>query len=157
MEAVRPSVRPEPRGEAFGPALAFMRAVWELEHRLVCASRWMRSRLGVTGPQSQVIRLVESRPGITAGELAVLLHLHPSTLTGVLERLVRARLVERWRDSGDGRRALFRLTRRGKAVAARRSGTAEAAVDRALSRLDPRDVRAAQRVLTAVARELPAG
>ena len=47
----------------------------------------MEQRSGVTGPQRLVLRVVGLFPGISAGALARLLHVHPSTLTGVLHRL----------------------------------------------------------------------
>jgi DNA-binding MarR family transcriptional regulator len=44
----------------------------------------MIGEVGVTGPQRLVLRVVGLFPGMSAGELATVLRVHPSTLTGVL-------------------------------------------------------------------------
>jgi MarR family transcriptional regulator, organic hydroperoxide resistance regulator len=137
-----------------GPVLEFMRALWALDHALQSASKRMESRLRVTAPQRLVVRIVGRYPGISAGELSDVLHLHPSTLTGILRRLAVHGLVERQADPGDARRALLTLTARGRAVDALRSGTVEAAVRRALGRVRPAAVQHAREVAEAVAFEL---
>ena len=53
--------------------LAFMNVVWRLDHALRSTSKQMKTRLGVTGPQRLVIRMIGKHPGIDAGELAELL------------------------------------------------------------------------------------
>jgi DNA-binding MarR family transcriptional regulator len=135
-----------------GPVLDFMRALWALDHSLQSASKRMEATLGVTAPQRLVVRIVGRFPGISAGHISDILHLHPSTLTGVLQRLEERALVVRRPDPADARRALFELTVRGREVDELRSGTVEAAVRRALRRLSPataRAVREASEVLSA--------
>ena len=66
-----------------------MRLLWAVDHGLQRRSKRMAATLGVTGPQRLVIRIVGRFPGISAGRLASILHLHPSTLTGILRRLER--------------------------------------------------------------------
>ncbi|HVW27381.1 MAG TPA: MarR family transcriptional regulator [Polyangiaceae bacterium] len=114
----------------------------------------MKREVGVTGPQRLVLRLVGRTPGISAGGLAEALHVHPSTLTGVLERLARRRLLVRKQDPSDARRAVLELTERGKSFDRVRAGTVEAAVLRVLSSVDERDVAVAQRLLAALVAEL---
>jgi len=143
--------RSAPVDASLGPVLDFMRTLWALDHGLLKASKDMRRRIGVTGPQRMVIRIVGRYPGISAGELAAVLHLHPSSLTGVLKRLVRRGLLERVTDARDARRALFTLTGKGKALDGPRAGTVEARVRGALGRLDARDIHTAETVLRAVA------
>ena len=92
-------------------ALEFMRSLWALDHALHRTSKRMARRLGVTGPQRLVIRLVGQHPAITAGELARVMHTHPSTLTGILGRLQRAGLILRRIDSDDRRQARLALSR----------------------------------------------
>jgi DNA-binding MarR family transcriptional regulator len=114
----------------------------------------MRTSVGVTGPQRLVVRLIGRFRSISPGDLANVLHVHPSSLTGVLKRLEAARLISRTRDSADGRRAVLTLTRRGRALNDRRSGTVESAVHRTLSALPATQKRAARAALAALAREL---
>lgn len=138
------------------PALDFLRALWALDHAFQSASKRMETTLGVTSPQRLVVRIVGQRPRLSAGEVAEILHLHPSTLTGILKRLQRRGLVERRADPRDGRRALLVLTARGRAVDALRSGTVEAAVRRVLRTEPARAIRSARDVVLTLARELDA-
>lgn len=134
-----------------GPVLSFMRSLWGVNHALESTSRRMKGQIGVTGPERMVIRLVGRYPGISAGELARILQVHPSTLTGLLKRLARRGLLVRRADASDARRALFILTSKGEEVDRLRRGTVEAAVTSALESLSDRDVRAAASVLDALA------
>jgi DNA-binding MarR family transcriptional regulator len=120
-----------------GEVLDFMRLVWRLDHALQKTSKRMRSRVGVTGPQRLAIRLIARFPGIPPGQLAELLHLHPSTLTGVLRRLERQGLIKRRPDPRDGRRAFLGITHKGLRVDAAAAGTVEAAVERVIA-LNPK-------------------
>ncbi len=137
-----------------GDVLGFMRLLWAIAHGLESGSKQMQVSIGVTGPQRLVVRLIGRYPQISPGELAHILQLHPSSLTGVLKRLERANLIERRTDSDDGRRAVLRLTTKGKRLDAKRAGTVEAAVSTALSALPKRTIHAAETALKQVAVEL---
>jgi MarR family transcriptional regulator, organic hydroperoxide resistance regulator len=143
-----------PHMRDLGPVLDFMRALWALDHSLQSASKRMEARLGVTAPQRLVIRIVGRFPGISAGEVSEILHLHPSTLTGVLKRLEERGLVGRRADPADARRALLELTPRGREVDELRSGTVESAVRRALRRMPPASVRTVREATELLAAEL---
>jgi DNA-binding MarR family transcriptional regulator len=137
-----------------GLTLQFMQQLWGLTHELQVASKRMARTLGVTGPQRLVVRLVGQSPGINARELALTLGIHPSTLTGVLARLERQRLVTRSIDPSDRRRARFRLTAAGTRIDAERRGTVEAAVRRALGRADPTVVAKSRQMIQLIVEEL---
>lgn len=139
---------------SLGEVLDFMRALWALDHELQSASKRMEATVGVTGPQRIVVRIVGRYPGISAGEVSQILHLHPSTLTGILKRLGERDLVERRADPRDARRALLQLTPRGRALDVLRNGTVEAVVRKALTRLPARSMGAARSVFEAIAAEL---
>ena len=141
-----------------GPVLDFMRALWALDHALQSASKRMETRLGVTAPQRLVVRIVGRFPGISAGEVAEILHVHPSTLTGVLKRLEARGIVSRRADPRDARRALLALTARGRELDRLRSGTVEAVVRRVLQRLPSGSVRSARALAEALtaALDMPA-
>src|ERR1700753_158389 len=133
VRAARARPRPQPVGEA----LQFMQRLWDLVHALAVRSKRMGRTLGVTGPQRLVVRVVGQSPDVTAREIADLLGLHPSTLTGVLARLENQRMIQRKVDRTDRRRVRCRLTALGRRIDQERKGTVEAAVRRALSRADP--------------------
>jgi DNA-binding MarR family transcriptional regulator len=131
-----------------------MRWLWAVDHGLQSLSKRMRTTVGVTGPQRLVVRMLGQSPGLSAGELATVLHLHRSTLTGVLRRLERLGIVARATSSGDRRRAVLRLTTAGRALDRERTGTVESAVRAALQRVSPDAVVATVEVLSKVAAEL---
>jgi DNA-binding MarR family transcriptional regulator len=134
--------------------LQFMQLLWAVVHGLERTSKRMSGDIGVTGPQRLVLRVVGLYPGMSAGDLASVLHVHPSTLTGVLQRLVAQRLLARAHDPHDRRRAVLRLTRRGARANARRQGTVEQAIAEALDGVGRRDRLSTRRVLERLALHL---
>ncbi|MBK6406487.1 MAG: winged helix-turn-helix transcriptional regulator [Holophagales bacterium] len=145
-----------PEEASLGKALDFMKLLWRLDHALQTASRRMAAALGVTGPQRLAVRVVGKFPGISPGEVASVLRLHPSTVTLIVRGLERGGLVGREEDPGDRRRTRLRLTGAGREVAVSASGTVEEATRRTLGRVAPADIEAAARVLSALAAELEA-
>src|ERR671914_825909 len=81
--------------------LQFMQLLWAVVHGLERTSKRMTHDIGVTGPQRLVLRVAGLFPGLSAGDLATILHVHPSTLTGVLQRLVDQGLLVRLDDPRD--------------------------------------------------------
>jgi MarR family transcriptional regulator, organic hydroperoxide resistance regulator len=146
---------PAPRNlpESLGPALDFLRLWWRVDHHLSETSKRMQRTLGVTGPQRLVIRVVATVPDITPGHIARLLHLHPSTVTKIVRRLVERGLLSRAPDPADGRIARFRLTPAGQTMNDLNVGTVEAAVACALASLSGDDIEGARAVLAALAAE----
>jgi DNA-binding MarR family transcriptional regulator len=134
--------------------LQFMQLLWAVVHGLERTSKRMTGEIGVTGPQRLVLRVVGLFPGISAGDLAAELRVHPSTLTGVIQRLVGQRLLARTDDPTDRRRAVLRLTARGARVNSVRHGTVESAITDALAGVNDRDRAATRRVLDRLAAHL---
>ena len=91
------------------PVLDFMRLLWSIEHGLQRMSKKMEGELGITGPQRLVLRVVGQFPNLSASELADIVRLHPSTITGILQRLVARGFLQRQADPSDTRRARLRL------------------------------------------------
>jgi DNA-binding MarR family transcriptional regulator len=139
---------------ALGPALDFLRVIWAVDHSLQTTSRRMERTIGVTGPQRFVLRIVGRFPGITAGHLARLLHLHPGTLTGIVDRLEREGLLRRRVDPRDRRRTLLGLTAKGRGLDVATEGVVEAAIQRVLDETPAAKVRAAREVLEAIVQAL---
>jgi len=133
------------------PVLDFMRLLWSIEHGLERMSKRMEARFGITGPQRLVLRVVGQFPGISAKELAEIVRLHPSTITGILQRLTARGLLERRPDPADTRRARLRLKPKAVSRIRSSSGTVEKAVTEALKRAGASNVRAARKVLTEIA------
>jgi DNA-binding MarR family transcriptional regulator len=133
-----------------------MRLIWALDQALQRTSKQMHRTIGVTGPQRLVLRIVGRFPGSSAGHLARQLHVHPSTLTGVLARLEDRRLITRTPDRRDARRSLLQLTSAGARFDVSTERTVEAAVASALGRLRPSQIEATRIVLQAVTDSLMA-
>ena len=146
----------DPEVKPLGETLSFMRLLWAVTHGLESASKRMHAELGVTGPQRLVLRIVGHHGRISAGALAEVLHIHPSSLTGMLQRLEQAELIRRESDPFDRRRALIELTRRGMRLNDERRGTVEASVASALSKMPKDKLAGAKAVLKALASSLEA-
>ena len=131
-----------------------MQLLWAVAHGLESASQRMRTTVGVTSPQRLVLRLIDHYGRSAPSDLAAVLHLDPSSLTGLLRRLEHAGLVRRIRDPEDGRRAILTLTARGQFLNHRRVGTVEASVARTLGRISAGKIKATREVLGELAREL---
>jgi DNA-binding MarR family transcriptional regulator len=139
---------------ALGEALEFVRLIRAIDHGLEKASKRLAVTAGVTSLQGLVLHIVGRFPGISAGQLAATLHVHPSTLTGVLSRLERRGLLSRRPDPRDGRRASLGLTRAGQARDAAVVGTAEDAVQQLLEELPAERMRVTREVLALLAERL---
>ena len=154
---VRPvNARSEEIESDLGPVVEFMRQLWAVEQGLVVLSKRMESRLGISGRQRLIVLILGRTGEISAGTLARILHLNPSTVTFNLQQLEDRGVVLRTNDRYDARRALVSLTPRGRTIYARKKGTVEAAVRRVLAGL-PQQVSAAQNVLARLAVELQRG
>ncbi len=146
----------DPTKQAFelDPILDFMRLLWSVEHGLERMSKRMGSELGITGPQRLVLRIVGRFPGLSAGDLARIVRLHPSTITGILQRLEERGLIERERHPDDSRRTRLKLAAEAGSFTRKSRSTVERAVTQTLEHVGPANVRAARRVLTELARRL---
>ncbi len=133
------------------PVLDFLQCLWAIEHGLQQTSKRMEATIGVTGPQRLVLRIVSQHPGLSARELADIVYLHPSTITGILRRLVNRGLLIREQDPQDKRRVRLWLKPEAKAFTRSSAGTVERAVRQTLARATEREVRDARAVLAVLA------
>lgn len=139
------------------PTLVFLRTVWALDHGLQSHSKRMKGERGVTGPQRLVLRVLELAPGTPPSELARILCFHRSTVSVIVRSLERAGHVKRSPNASDGRAVVLSLTLKGRRVVSQRAGTVEAVFRETLGTLPIRDVRAAQRVIEALAQAFSHG
>jgi trehalose 6-phosphate phosphatase len=123
-----------------GEALEVMRVLWALDHALQKRSRKMRRAIGVTGEQRLAMRLALHAPGLSAGDLSSMLHIHPSTLTGMMKRLVKRGYMKAKPDSADRRRLRLEVTPKGVKVLREVGPTIESSVAAALKETPDDDV-----------------
>ncbi len=85
-------------------------------HRRV--QRWIEGKMaakgGLTAAQSGVLFVLGDQDGALIGEAADALDLAPSAMTGLVDRMTRAELVERRADPKDGRAMRLHLTDKGR-------------------------------------------
>lgn len=129
MPAMTATARDD-RTPRLGPTLDFLRLLWSIENGLQRASKRMAASLGITGPQRLALLLISRYPGISANEVADYLRLHPSTITGVRQRLVDKGLLSRERD---GRRVHLRATPAAAKFTRRSKGTAVVRLDESVA------------------------
>lgn len=139
-----------------GPALDFMRSLWQMNHALERVSRWMEVSSGITGPQRMVLLCIGRFPGITASQLAAQLHVDAGTVSSALRRLERKGFIERRRSEKDRRRMTLGLTAQGRAVDRAVGGTVEQAVETLLASENAGHVQSTRRVLAALTELLEA-
>src|SRR3982750_4135599 len=100
------------------------------EHRMVFLlnvaqrrlQRWMAARPqagGVTAPQSGLLFILAQRDGVLMGEGGAALDLGPPGISGLVDRMTAANLIERRADPDDGRAWRLWLTPAGRLAMAR--------------------------------------
>ncbi len=140
----------EPR-YALGPALEFLVDLSMLNHAIEIASSRMEQTLGVSSQQRLLLRFIGKFSGITAGDLARLLHLDPGTISAGLRRLAERGLVRRRVDPHDRRRAPLALTAAGRSLERPTALTVERAVERLLEGAPLAESRTARKVFRTLA------
>ncbi|WP_084327695.1 MarR family winged helix-turn-helix transcriptional regulator [Salinarimonas rosea] len=112
--------------------------------------------IGLSIPQFDLISTLSEREGITQGELAQRLYVTKGNVSGLVDRLVEAALVERRPIPGDRRSHALHLTPAGRQRAKDGIAAQRGFVERTLGRLPGEDVAELERILRAwrdVARE----
>lgn len=137
-----------------------VRALHRVFQEVDTASRRLLKDFGVSGPQLWALRTIQAARGLTIGELAALMYLHISTVSGILDRLEKNGWVERRRADEDRRVTRLTLTRKGRAIIARAPEPPRSRVLRGLRDLDDRALaemsRSMERLMRILAREGPA-
>ncbi len=109
--------------------------------------------LGLTMSQLRVLFYLNSGPSVTAGKLAERLGVPPSTVTGIVARLVRHDLVARRADPDDRRVVRNCLTARGTEVVSDISRAGRSFMTGVLDRLSSDDLTRLCQALSALTRE----
>lgn len=99
--------------------------------------------LGLTMTQVRVLYTLQMEDGLAAGELAERLNVRPSTVTRIVDRLVRNKLVARDVDESDRRLVRHRLTKKGADVFRELRSMGQERLTRVFERLDDEQVKRA--------------
>ena len=80
-------------------------------------SQTVSNHFGITGPQLWALKTIHQTGSLAVGELSEGMYLHPSTVSGVVDRLEKKGYVIRDRTEKDRRVVKVRLTPKGKILA----------------------------------------
>ena len=94
-------------------------AIRRILRALEVHSSRLESRHEVTGSQLTCLRVIADGDATTATAISRQVHLSPSTIVGILDRLERKGMIERTRDAQDRRVLNVAATRSGRRLAAR--------------------------------------
>jgi DNA-binding MarR family transcriptional regulator len=96
-----------------------MQSLRRISKALQNYSHEVSNQYGITGPQLWVLKTVFKNGSLPLGELSQKMYLHPSTITGVVDRLEKKGYVSRDRDRQDRRVVMVQLTPKGKRLVKR--------------------------------------
>ncbi len=111
-----------------------------LSRRVTAAVAAELRGLGLSIPQFDVLSTLSEREGLTQQELAARLYVTKGNVSGLIDRLVEAGLVERRPIPEDRRSHALHLTRTGAELAARGIAAQAAYVSRTLGKLGGSDL-----------------
>jgi len=120
--------------------------------RLARELRKETEQLGVTARQATLLWLVKRNPGLSLAELAAEEGISPPALSGHVDRLERAGLLERMRSSEDRRRVGLRLTDEGARVMRNIRARRTTWLAERLRVLDPEELSAVDAAMPALLR-----
>jgi DNA-binding MarR family transcriptional regulator len=119
--------------------------------RLARELRKETEQLGVTARQATLLWLVKRRPGLSLAELAAEEGISPPALSGHVDRLERAALIERVRSTDDRRRVGLRLTEDGVRLLRRVRARRTTWLANRLKSLEPGELEAIETAIPALA------
>lgn len=79
-------------------------------------SSMLKKYYGLTGPQSEALRILDNKGAMSSAALSRKLYVTPSNVTGIIDRLEKKGLVERIRKPRDRRVSLVTLTDKGRTL-----------------------------------------
>ncbi len=144
------------RDEAPDPTRVWLRFV-RLQQRLTTAMGARLRAIGLSIPQFDLISTLTEREGATQQELAERLYVTKGNVSGLVDRLVEAGLVERRAIPGDRRSHALHLTDKGRELALAGLAVQADYVAQTLGSLPPSDVAELERIVLSwrgAAREL---
>lgn len=137
-----------------GAVAASVDSIRRIVHALRRSARRAEARAGVTGAQLFVLQTLAEQPAGSLNELADRTLTHQSTVSVVVDRLVRRGLVLKRRAGADARRIELRLSARGRAVVGRAPAAVQSRLIAGLRALPPGEVGELARLLRRLVAEM---
>ena len=113
-------------------------------------TRDARAALDITPSESELLRLLDQKPGIRVQDAAIELGIASNSVSTLVKQLNRAGLLTRSADPLDGRAACLRLTSQAQAWVTQLGNARERAIDRALTSLDAADRQSIEQAIPAM-------
>ena len=136
------------RDETVGVAMDALRRIIQI---LRASAGAAQHDFGLTGAQLFVLEELGAAPGLSVNELAARTFTHQSSVSLVVQRLVRQGLVEKAGAPHDRRRVELKVTGAGRAIVRRAPHVAQQRLLEGIARLPARDRRALAKALAAIA------
>ncbi len=111
-----------------------------LHQRVSTAMTARLKRIGLSVPQFDLLSTLSEREGITQSELAERLYVTKGNVSGLVDRLVEAGMVERRPIASDKRSYALHLTTHGRNLAQQGLATQRAYVEATLGKISPADI-----------------
>ena len=140
------------RDEA-GDLTVVMDSLRAVVRALRISTRAVEKEIGISGAQHFVLQRLEDSPARSVNELAERTSTHQSSVSTVVSRLVERGLARRAASAQDGRRMEISISERGRTLLEAAPRTAQTAMQEALRRMDPAQVRTLAEGLQALVRE----
>lgn len=120
-------------------------------------SKAMQARTGFSGPQIWALRILESNPELSLGGLAERMFAHPSTVSGIVDRLSERGAVLRRVDSDDRRGIRLSVTAAGRRVVKTGPPPVQQGLSRTLDGMPAGRLRSLRRSLEEIVRQTARG
>ncbi|MBE3098818.1 MAG: MarR family transcriptional regulator [Planctomycetes bacterium] len=119
--------------------LRILNAIRQIIRAADIDSRKLASDHHITAPQLMALMAVVEKGSISATGIAKRIHLSPSTLVGILDRLESKGLIQRDRSADDRRLVWVTATDEGRALATRTPFPLQFSLDKALKQLSEKE------------------
>jgi DNA-binding MarR family transcriptional regulator len=143
--------RPRPRlGDGdVGEIVQILRRIFKAVHEY---SKAIHRRSGLSGPQVWALTLLDANPPLSASGLAARMFVHPSTVTGIVQRLAQKGAIKRAVDAADRRGVRLSITPAGRRILTRTPPPVQVGLTRVLAAMSSRRRRALKAGLSEIAR-----
>ena len=103
-------------------------------------SQEVSQKFGITGPQLWALKTISTSGRLPLGQLSKMMYLHPSTITGVVDRLEKKGHVVRDRVHKDRRIVMVKLTTKGKSTVSKAPNPIQGKMVYGLNRLKQKNL-----------------
>ncbi|MGE0453458.1 MAG: MarR family winged helix-turn-helix transcriptional regulator [Vicinamibacteria bacterium] len=119
-------------------------------------SKAMQRKAGLSSPQAWALRILDDEPGLALGALARRMYSHPSTVCGVVDRMVERGVVAREVNRSDRRGVVLSLTPAGRRLLKASPPPVQVGLARALEAMPSPRLRQLSQTLAEIVRRTEA-